>query len=314
MRKSQLIPKVCAAVVFLIIAIIISAPVASVFLNKVFGGGVVEFGKAGSLEYLQNRPVEGALVYIIGCANGDSSGDGFTLKNGTFYYLVSVTGSYPKNDKSENVILLKTLSNSDSYEELNKVYRLSGSDEQPIRISGVVKKASANETEIAEQLCQKNGMEQVTYINYCIDCTNPVSSYTARFLISLIFYAGCIISVMLSFQAVKKNRDFDDMEHRREIMKAARDLKSGEGDSNSTDALFGDADRSYVTANTHYQGEGQSPVEVARDLEKQQMQNNQYQGNAQQYQQTQQTFSNDDGFFGQQNNNSDNKYDGFFGS
>ena len=307
MRKSQLIPKVCAAAAFLIIAIIISAPVMSVFLNKVFGGGVVEFGKAGSLEYLENRPVEGALVYIIGCANDDSSGDGFTLKNGTFYYLVSVTGSYPKNDNSENVILLKTLSNSDSYEELNKVYRMSGSAEQAIRISGVAKKASANETEIAEKLCQKNGMEEVTYINYCIDCTKPVSSYTARFLLSLIFYAGCIVSILLSFQAVKKNRDFDDMEHRREIMKAARDLKSGEGDSNSTDALFGDADRSYVTANTQYQGEGQSPVEVARDLEQQQSQNNQYQ-------QTQQTFSNDDGFFGQQNNNSDNKYDGFFGS
>lgn len=313
MRKSQLIPKICAAVIFLIIAIIISAPVSSVFLNKVFGGGIIEFGKAGALEYLENRPVEGALNYIIGCAGDDSSGEGFTLKNGTYYYLVSATGSYVKNDKSDNVILLKTLSSSDSYEEFNELYRKIGSAEQAIRISGVVKKSSENEKKIAEQIIKDNNIGEVTYIDYCVDCTKPVSSYTARFLISLIFYAGCVISILLSVQAVKKNRDFDDMEHRRAIMRAARDLKSGEADSNSTDAMFGDADRSYVSSNTQHQGEGQSPVEVARDLEQQsQNQNNQYQSNGQ-YQTAQQTFGQDDGFFGQQNS-SDDKYDGFFGS
>ena len=319
MRKSQLIPKICAAVVFLIIAVIISAPVTSVFLNKVFGGGIIEFGKADSLQYLNNRPVEGALSYIIGCTSDDSGSDGLTLKSGTYYYLVSVRGSYLKNDKSEKVILLKTLGNSDSYEELNKMYRQSESGGQAIRISGVTKKASDNEMEIAQKLCEKNDIGEVTVVEYCIDCTKPVASFTARFLISLIFYAGCIVSILLSFQAVKKNRDFDDMEHRREIMKAARDRKTAEGDSNSPDAMFGDADRSYVSSNTQYQGEGQSPVEVARDLEQQsqnqnnQYSNNQYQGGGQYQPVQQQNFSQDDGFFGQQNN-SDNKYDGFFGS
>ena len=75
MRRSQVIPKVCAAAVFLIIAIIISAPVTSVFLNKIFGGGTVEFGSAGAAEYLENRLVEGGLEYIIGCASDNSDDD-----------------------------------------------------------------------------------------------------------------------------------------------------------------------------------------------------------------------------------------------
>ena len=86
-------------------------------------------------------------------------------------------------------------------------------------------------------------------------------------------------------------------------MKAAGKVKSENGDSNDTDSMFGDSDRSYASAGTQQQGSGQSPVEVARELEQQP----QFQ-NAQQPQ-----FSNDDGFFGQQNNSED-KYDGFFGS
>ncbi len=305
MRRSQVIPKVCAAAVFLIIAIIISAPVTSVFLNKIFGGGTVEFGSAGAAEYLENRPVEGVLEYIIGCASDNSDDDSFTLKSSAYYYLVSADGMTVKNDKSQNVLLLKTLGSSNSYEELNEKYRNGAGSENNIVISGVTKKASESEMQLAKEICAEKNLGEVTCIEYYVDCTKPVSSFTARFLLSLIFYAGCIISILLSVQAVKKNRDFDYMEHRREIMKAAGKVKSENGDSNDTDSMFGDADRSYVSAGTQQQGSGQSPAEVARELEQQ----SQFQ-NAQQQQPG---FSNDDGFFGQQNNSED-KYDGFFGS
>ena len=303
MRRSQVIPKICAAAVFLIIAIVISAPVASVFLNKIFGGGTVEFGGAGVAEYLQNRPVEGVLGYIIGCASDNGDDDSFTLKSSAYYYLVPVDGINVKNDKSQNVLLLKTLGNSKSYEELNEKYRSGAGSDNNIVISGVAKKVSENERQLENKICEENNLSEVTCIEYYVDCTKPVSSFTARFLLSLIFYAGCIISILLSVQAVKKNRDFDYMEHRREIMKAAGKVKSENGDSNDTDSMFGDSDRSYASAGTQQQGSGQSPVEVARELEQQP----QFQ-NAQQPQ-----FSNDDGFFGQQNNSED-KYDGFFGS
>lgn len=303
MRRSQVIPKICAAAVFLIIAIVISAPVASVFLNKIFGGGTVEFGSAGAAEYLQNRPVEGVLGYIIGCASDNGDDDSFTLKSSAYYYLVPVDGINVKNDKSQNVLLLKTLGNSKSYEELNEKYRSGAGSDNNIVISGVAKKVSENERQLENKICEENNLSEVTCIEYYVDCTKPVSSFTARFLLSLIFYAGCIISILLSVQAVKKNRDFDYMEHRREIMKAAGKVKSENGDSNDTDSMFGDSDRSYASAGTQQQGSGQSPVEVARELEQQP----QFQ-NAQQPQ-----FSNDDGFFGQQNNSED-KYDGFFGS
>ena len=309
MRQSRLIPKVCAAAVFLIIAVIISAPVTSVVLNRIFGGGVVEFGTASAAEYLNNRPVQGNLSYIIGVTSDSSGDDGFTLKKGTYYYLVSVTGTNVKNESSEKVLMLRAPGNSNSYEDLNGLIRKGSSSEGALLISGVAKKASQNEKTIAEQLCKDNNLEEVTYIDYCVDCTRSVSSFTARFLLSLIFYAGFVISLLLSIQAVKKNRAFDDMEHRRAILQAQKDLKAASNDSNNTDAMFGDADRSYASSNTQRQGEGQSPTEIAQSLEQQsQYQNNQYQG-AQQPQQ----FGSDDGFFGQQNN-SDDKYGGFFGS
>ena len=127
-------------------------------------------------------------------------------------------------------------------------------------ISGVAKKASENERQLANKICAENNLGEVTCIEYYVDCTKPVSSFTARFLLSLIFYAGCIISILLSVQAVKKNRDFDYMEHRRAIMKAAGKIKSEEGSSNDTDSMFGDSDRSYASAGTQQQGGGQSHV------------------------------------------------------
>lgn len=303
MRKTQLIPKIIAAVIFLIVAIIISAPVFSVSMNRIFGGGIVEFGTAESVEYIDYRPVEGVLSYIIG-GIGDESGDDFTLKNGTYYYLVSISGKGLAKDKKGEVVLLKTLTNSDSYEELNEILRAKHAEES-LRISGVVKKASENEEKIAEKICIDNNIKNAEYIGFCIDCTKPVSSYTARSLLSLIFYAGFIVSVLLSVQSLKRNRDIDNMEHRRAIMMSARDLKDNDPNANGADALFGDADRSFVSDNTQYQGAGQSPTEVVHDLE-QQAKNNAYVNN-------QNTFTKDDGFFGEQSNSED-KYDGFFGS
>lgn len=307
MRKSNLIPKICAAVVFLIVAIIISAPVTSVTMNRIFGGGIVEFSKAGSAEYLENRPVEGVLEYIIGCSSGESSDD-FTLKNGSYYYLVSLRGRTLEKGKEEDVILLRTNSSSDSYEELNDLFRGKKND-YALAISGVIKKATANEEKIAEQISKDSKVKDVKYVSYCIDCSKPVSSYTARFFISLIFYAGCVVSVLLSVQTVKRNRDIDDMEHRRAIMQASRERQENDANANGADALFGDADRSFATENTQFQGEGQSPIEVAQNLEQQaamQSQNNDYRAN-------QNSFSQDDGFFGEKSE-PDNKYDGFFGS
>ena len=98
MRKVQFLPKVIAAAVCLILAIIISAPVFSVTLNRFFGGGIVEFGSAGSVEYIENRPIEGVLCHVIGCTSDNSSDS--SMKKGSYYYLVSISG------KSLKVIIM----------------------------------------------------------------------------------------------------------------------------------------------------------------------------------------------------------------
>jgi len=303
MRKSQLIPKICAAVLLLIAAIIVSVPVASVALNKTFGGGVVEFGSAKSAEYLENRPVEGALCFVIGCKSDESSDD---FKNGTYYYLVSLSGKNVQKDNKGDVILIKTPSGSKSYEKLNTLFRDSRT-ENTFSMSGVIRKASSGEMDIAEQIAAEKKYNDVTFVEYCIDCSKPVSNFTARFMLSVILFIGAIVSVVLVVKTIKRNNDVDDMELRRALMRNSNQRKENEAKENGADGMFGDANRSYASENTQYQGAGQSPTEVARNLEQQAaMQNNGYQNN-------QPASFSDDGFFGERKSSED-KYDGFFGS
>lgn len=296
MRKSQTIPKICAAAIFLIIALIISAPVFSVTFNKVLGGGTLEFGTAGSVEYRENRPIEGELFYIIGCTSGDSeSASDFTLKNGSYYYLVTTKGKTPSKDGANEVVLVKTLSNKESYENLNNLWRNSskGDAKESFLLSGVVKKGFSDEEKIAEEIIKNSSVGDVTYIDYVIDCTTPVSAFINRFLLSLIFYAGFVVSLMIVIQAFKRNRNIDDIEHHRAITQAVQDVKSGNNNPDGTDAMFGDSDRSFAADNTQYQGQSQQAAVSYQG-------GTQYQGE-QQYQ-------------GSQNNRSDDDYDGFFGS
>ena len=308
MRRSQLIPKICAAVVLLIAAVIISAPVLTVELNRAFGGGVVKFGEAKAAEFLDNRPVDGALCFIIGCQSDESSDD---FKNGTYYYLVPLDGKYFDKEDEADVILVKTPSGSKTYDKLNALLR-DKKVENMFSISGVIKKTNSDEMEIAQQIAKAKKYKSANCIEYCIDCSKPVSSYTTRFLFSLVLYAGVVASVVLALQTVKRNRDIDDMELRRDMLRASNQRKENEAKENGADGLFGDADRSYVTENTQYQGSGQSPTEVAQSLQHQAaMQNNNYQNNS--FQNNNHSFSDDDGFFGERKS-SDDKYDGFFGS
>ena len=306
MRKVQFLPKVIAAAVCLILAIIISAPVFSVTLNRFFGGGIVEFGSAGSVEYIENRPIEGVLCHVIGCTSDNSSDS--SMKKGSYYYLVSISGKSLKKGQAEEVVLLKTVSGSDSYEKLNNLFR-DGSEMNYFSLSGVIEKSDSKEEKIVEEIANAQKLKDVTFINCSIDCTRQVSSYTTQFLLSLVFFAGFAIATVLSVQSVKRNRDVEDMEIRRALMQASKERKENDANANGADALFGDADRSFAMSNTQQQGAGQSPTEVAQQLEQQAAMQNQNYG----YQANQNNFSQDDGFFGE-SGGSDNKYDGFFGS
>ena len=250
MKKSQIIPKICVAAILLIAALVISAPVASVSLNKFFGGGTVEYGAAGSVEFREGRPIEGDLYYVIGCIGDESDGNSdFTLKNGSYYYLVTTNGKALGTQEKNEVVLLKTSVSSDSYESLNNIWRESekGEAQTPFKLSGVIKKATAQDKTNVEKICSNLNLSSVTYVDMLIDCSKPVSGYVTMFLISLAFYAAFFVSLSIVIQSFNRNRNIDNIEHQRAITQAAQEVKAANSNpEGSSDAMFGDTERSFT--------------------------------------------------------------------
>ncbi len=283
MRKSQVLPKICAFVLFLVIAVIISAPVSSVMFNKILGGGTLDFNEVNPVDLRDNRPIEGNLYYIAGCTGSDGDDSGFTLKKGDYYYLVFIGGKSFDKDNPAKLIVIETSGSSDIYETFNNLWRESanGASHDGIKISGVVRSNSSAEESAIEKIKENTDLGDIEAVTYYIDCKKPVSQMSTRFYISLIFYAGTIISLLLVIQAVKKNR------------RIAQEMKSGNKNDDGTDAMFGDSERDL---DEMPQRQGQSYEPSFRDS---QYQSGGYDSGADMYTGSQ--------------NQSEDEYDGFFG-
>lgn len=343
MRKTQFLPKVCAAVVLLAVSIIILVPVLPVTLNRLFAGGIIDYGSAQATQYVENRPIDGPLVKIYGCLGVD----GDVFEN---YYLATVNGQIYNKEKNNVFVLIKARGGTDISEQLNQFYR--HNDGIAFSLSGVIRESNEEDKNAAEELLKQAKKKDAECIDYYIDCNKPISSYTTRTIFGLLLLAGAVFAGMLSWKAIKRNRDVDDMEYRRAMMLAEKERREKQGSADSADAIFGDADRSYVQENTQHQGSGmgQSPAEVARSLEQQSKENNYRPAQNQNKtydddgffsssansafqnantpsgsdgfygsgfygsQNRQSSVNNDDEFYQSPSDNSDNKYDGFFGS
>ncbi len=323
MKKSQTLPKIVAAVVLLVLAIVFSGSAWTVGMARLMGGGVMNFTEAGFPAYRNNRPAEGSMKYIIGCSGGSSSDNSdFTIKNGYYYYLVTLGGKEPIQDSKNDVLLLKAQSGSEACDQLNDLWRKSAKDENYdyLRISGITKKATKEEEEIFEEISKTKKDINASFIGYSIDCTKPVSWYTKRFFLSFTVDIAFIFSLWLVIQAFKKNRNLDEIEHERAVFQAAQKFKSGNANPDGSDAMFGDTEREYSAE--QYQGGTSSNKQYGQQTQyqggtssnQQYGQQTQYQGgtfNNQPYGQSRyQDDSQDDGFYGGNRNN--NNYDGFY--
>ncbi len=303
MKKSNVVPKIAVFAVFLIVAIIISAPVFSVMFNRILGGGTLNFNEVTAVEFRTNRPIEGELYNIIGCAENDSGEDSdFTLKNGAYYYLVTVGGNPIDKDNPQKLVLVKCPGSSDNYELFNNLWRASskGDAAEAVELSGVLKKNTSAEESVSSKLRESTNIGDLEITEYYIDTAKSVSSISARFYISLIFYACAAVALVLVVQGFKKNRDIDNIEHERSIYRIAQERKSGNKNDDGTDAMFGDSER---LLDERPQNQGEAYSAPSRPTQPQ----DQFQGSAQD-----DRF--DDGFFtSSSSNDSGNEYDGFFG-
>lgn len=234
MKRSSVIPKGVVGALFLIVAIIISFPCAGVFFNKTLGGGIFDLGDTIEGELRSNLPMEGDLSSIAACIGDQYSDSTGTLTKDSYYYLIPFDGK---------LMLLKTVSGTDAYEDVANLWRAlsraDGTDETSVFVSGIIKKNSSSATEIYEQFSADNNLSE-ELIPYTLDCTKTVSQICVRFYISLIFYAGFAVCLYMVIHAIRKNNERDYTEHRRAMVQAVQDAKSGSGDDSNDDAMFGD--------------------------------------------------------------------------
>lgn len=259
MKKSAVVPKFVVAAVLLIIAIIISVPCAAVTLNRLFGGGILDFNSVKSAELIANRPIEGGLYLVSGCVGenlGQSDSDSATLKKGSYYYLVPLGGKEVK-DGTTQLILVKTVGNSDVYSNFNDLWRASSGKDSAVdevELSGVVKPIPVGADEVLEVFCKNNGLGDYQLSAMMIDCTNSVSSICTRFYISLVFYVCFVIALLLAISSVKRNMNIDDIEHRRAITQTVQDIRSGANEPDSSGEMYGDSSAEYQTYGSQQQG------------------------------------------------------------
>ena len=246
MRRALVIPKVAAAAICLIIAVVLSFPVMSVMSNRLFGGGMLDFAAATTKEYGANKPVDGMVHYIIGASSGDSSGEG--ASKGSYYYVAPVGGSFiDAKNKVDTGVLIKAEDGSKVYKELNEVYRQSsnGYSESGYSMSGVMKKISEDEWDLCDDIISDSKHPNLQVADYVLDLTTPVSTISARFFISLVFYVLTVFGISLVISAVNKNAKIEFIEDERMAYKMEQDRKSGNTNDDGTDKMFGDSDASF---------------------------------------------------------------------
>ena len=258
MKKALVIPKIVAAAVCLIVSLIIALPVLPVMSNRMFGGGTMDFNTAQYSEYRVNRPVGGSIYYVLGASEGITESGG-ALSNGNYYYLVPVSGKAIDNkNKVDTLVLVKAVNGSKIYESLNDIYRssASGNDETGFEITGVLKKADDDEVETAETLRAATSYKDLVISQYTLDLTKNVKGMTARFAVSLIFFALCIGCIVLVFQAINKNAQLEEIEDKRMAFRIEQEKKSGNKNDDGSDKMYGNSDASYGTTPRKDDGSG----------------------------------------------------------
>ncbi len=246
MRKALVIPKAAACVVFLIVAIILVAPVMPVMSAKLFGGGTLDFNSAVSKDCSANRPVEGEVCYVLGADAGSSSDGAVTM--GDYYYLVTLGGKVADNkNKIDTLILVKAKNGSKIYEGLNNIYRGSskGNVAEGFKISGVLKKSTSDEKSLANTMKTDSVYADFNLSDFTLDLTKSVSAINTRFIISLIFFALTAGSAVLLVQAINKNASIEEIEDKRMAFKMEQDKKSGNKNDDGSDKMFGDSEANY---------------------------------------------------------------------
>ena len=249
MKKAMVIPKVAAAVLCIVIGLVIVLPALPVMSNRMFGGGTMDINTAAYSDYRSNRPVGGSIYFILGASEGTSESGG-ALSNGSYYYLVPVSGKEISNkNKVDTLLLVKAVNGSDIYSSLNDIYRSSASGDSAsgFEITGVLRDMSDDEEETATALRAPTGYGDLKLSEYTLDLTIPVKTYTIRFAVSLIFFALAIGSIFLTIQAINKNAQLEDIEDRRMAFRLEQEKKSGNKNDDGSDKMFGDSDASFGT-------------------------------------------------------------------
>lgn len=292
MRRSSIAPKCVVGALFLIVSIIISFPCAGVFFNRTLGGGIFDINEVRESELRKNLPIEGDLFSVTA-----HYGDGYIESSGIFsadnyYYLIPF---------GENkLMLMKTASGTDIYQDVSNLLRASSSSDSSsansLFVSGVIKKNTAGAEEYYKQFSENNGLSEYELVPYTLDCSKTISQYCTRFLISLIFYAGFAICVYMVIRAINKNNEADYTEHRRAMVQAVQNAKSGtnEDESYGDGGMFGDSSQTKNAPQTEYQFKGAYEPKF------------QSQGGEPINTTANSLYS--------QKNNSDDDYDGFFGA
>ena len=320
MQKSGVIVKICITAVFLLIAIVISFPT----FGSVFGmiGGALDFSAAEDIDLKENKTVDGTITYIIDYSSADNSG---SFSTSSYYYLVNLGGKkFNKEETKHYTTFIKAKGSSDAYNELNALLKSEGE----FKFSGIVKKADKNVEKMFDDIIEAKGLsdKNVIMCDCYIDITTAPKAILSRFLISLIFYAGFIFTLILTINTFKRNREVDYMYHERAMTKAVADVRSGANQPDGSDEMFGDRGTEFVQGgktapltpaasypasrprqdDQDYYQERQNRYED--DQGYYQGQSNQYQGQQNQYPEEQNFYQGQQ--FGGQNNYDD---DGFFG-
>ena len=240
MRKALVIPKAVMAVICIIAAFVLAAPVMPMMSARMFGGGMIDFNEENYSEYSKNRPVSGKMFYIFAAEGG--------AEEDVYYYIVPVKGKQAdKENTVDAVTLVKASVKSDLYSDFNDIFRESaeGGSKTGCEFSGVLTSCTSEEKKIAEKLFLKVPNKTLTVSEYVIDATSTVGAMTARFLLALLCFAAGAFFAVITVQAVKKNVELERIEDERIAYKMEQDRKSGNKNDDGSDKMFGDSDASY---------------------------------------------------------------------
>ena len=293
MQKSGVIVKICITAVFLLAALVISIPT----LGTVFGmiGGTADFAAIKDFELKENKSVEGVVSYVIDYKSADNS-SGFSATS--YYYLVNLGGKqFDKEEAKHYTVFIKAKGSSDAYNELNALLKTPGE----VKFTGIAKKTDKDLKKMFDDIIETKGLDSKTVLmcDCYIDITTAPKAVLSRFLISLIFYAGFIITLILTINTFKRNREVDYIYHERAMTKAVADVRSGANQPDGSDEMFGDRGTEFV------QGGKTAPLTPAASYpasQPRQDDSDYYQGRQEQYEDDQNFYQGQQNFYqGQQN-------------